>query len=47
MNSIKMTARIVGFLYFMYFATSIIANMFGSFILVDDLVKVNNIMANE
>ena len=47
MNSINKTARIAGFHYFMYFATSIIANMFGRFIFVDAPVTVNHIMAHE
>ena len=47
MNSINKTARIAGFLYFMYFATSIIANMFGRFVFVDAPVTVNHIMAHE
>ena len=47
MNSINKTARMAGFLYFMYFATSIIANMFGRFIFVDAPVTVNHIMAHE
>jgi hypothetical protein len=36
-----------GLLYFMYFVTSIIANMFGRFVFVDAPVTVNNIMAHE
>lgn len=47
MNSINKTARIAGFHYFMYFATSIIANMFGRFIFVDAPVTVNHIIAHE
>jgi hypothetical protein len=47
MNSIKKTARIAGFLYFMYFVTSIIAEQFGRFVFVDAPVTVNNIMAHE
>ena len=47
MNSIKKTARMAGFHYFMYFATSIIANMFGRFIFVDAPVTVNHIIAHE
>ena len=47
MNSIKKTARIAGFHYFMYFVTTIIANMFGRFVFVDAPVTVNNIMAHE
>jgi hypothetical protein len=47
MNTNKKTARIAGFLYFMYFVTSIIANLFGRFDLVDAPATVNNIMAHE
>jgi hypothetical protein len=47
MNSIKKTARMAGFHYFMYFATSIIANMFGRFVFVNAPVTVNNILAHE
>jgi hypothetical protein len=47
MNSIKKTARLAGFLYFMYIATSIIANLFGRFVFVDAPVTVNHIMAHE
>jgi len=47
MNSIKKTARMAGFHYFMYFVTSIIANLFGRFVFVDAPVTVNNIMAHE
>jgi len=47
MNSIKKTARMAGFHYFMYFVTSIIANMFGRFVFVDALVTVDHIMAHE
>jgi len=36
-----------GFHYFMYFVTSIIANMFGRFVFVDAPVTVNHIMAHE
>ena len=36
-----------GFHYFMYFITSVIANMFGRFIFVDTPVTVNHIMAHE
>jgi hypothetical protein len=46
MNTNKKTARIAGFLYFMYFVTSIIANLFGRFDLVDAPATVNNIMAH-
>ena len=47
MNSINKTARMAGFHYFMYFVTSIIANLFGHFIFVDAPVTVNHIMAHE
>ena len=43
MNTNKKTARIAGFLYFMYFVTSIIANMFGRFVFVDAPATVNHI----
>jgi hypothetical protein len=47
MNSINKTARIAGFLYFMYIVTSFIANIFGRFVFVDAPVTVNHIMAYE
>jgi len=47
MNSINKNARMAGFHYFMYFVTSIIANLFGRFVFVDAPVTVNNIMAHE
>jgi hypothetical protein len=47
MNSINKTARMAGFHYFMYFVTSVIANMFGRFIFVDAPVTVNQVMAHE
>ena len=47
MNSINKTARIAGFLYFMYIVTSVIANMFGRFVFVDAPVTVNHITAHE
>ena len=47
MNSIQKTARIAGFLYFMYIVTSVIANMFGRFVFVDAQVTVNHITAHE
>jgi len=40
MNANKKTARMAGFHYFMYFLTSIIANMFGRFVFVDSPVTV-------
>src|SRR4030066_315126 len=45
MNSIKKTARLAGFLYFMYIVISIIGNEFGRFVSVDAPVTVNHIMA--
>jgi hypothetical protein len=47
MNTNKKTARMAGFHYFMYFLTSIIANMFGRFIFVDAQVTVNHIIAHQ
>jgi hypothetical protein len=47
MNSIKKTARMAGFLYFMYIVTSIIANEFGRFVSVDAPATVNHIIAHE
>jgi hypothetical protein len=47
MNSIKKTARMAGLLYFIYFATSVIANMFGRFVFVDATTTLKNIMAHE
>jgi len=47
MNSINKTARIAGFLYFMYIVTSIIGNEFGRFVSVDAPATVNHIMAYE
>ena len=47
MNSINKTARMAGFLYFLYIATSIIAEQFGRFVFVDALETVNHIMAHE
>jgi len=47
MNSINRTARIAGFLYFMYIVTSFIANWFGRFVSVDASVTVNHITAHE
>src|SRR4030042_4706243 len=47
MNSINKTARIAGFLYFMYIVTSIIGNEFGRFVSVDAPATVNHIMAHE
>jgi len=47
MNTVNKTARIAGFLYFMYIVTSFIANMFGRFVSVDAPVTVNHILAHE
>ena len=43
----RKTARLAGFLYFMYFVTSIIANYFGHFVFVDAPATLNNIIAHE
>ena len=45
MNSINKTARIAGFLYFLYIAASIIADLFGRFVFADAQVTVNHITA--
>src|SRR3989304_5688635 len=47
MNSIKKTARLAGFLYFMYIVTSFIGNEFGRFVSVDAPITVNHITAHE
>ena len=47
MNSINKTARMAGLLYFLFIATSIIAEQFGRFVFVDALETVNHIMAHE
>ena len=44
MNSINKTARIAGFLYFIYIVTSFIANWFGRFVSVDTSVTINQIL---
>jgi hypothetical protein len=46
MNSINKTARIAGFLYFMYIVTSFIANNFGRFVSVDASVTINQILTH-
>ncbi len=46
MNSINKTARIAGFLYFMYIVTSFIANWFGRFVYVDASVTINQILTH-
>ena len=43
MNSIKKTARLAGFLYFTYFITSVIANLFGNFVFADAPATLNTI----
>jgi hypothetical protein len=40
-------ARLAGFLYIMYFITSLIANYFGNFVFVDAPATLNTIIANE
>jgi hypothetical protein len=40
-------ARLAGFLYFMYFLTSVIANFFGNFVFVDAPATLNTIIAHE
>jgi hypothetical protein len=47
MNSIKKTARLAGFLYLMYFVTSIIANRFGRLVFVEAPVTLNSILIHE
>jgi hypothetical protein len=47
MNTNKKTARLAGFLYFMYFITSLIANFFGNFVFVDAPATLNTIIAHE
>ena len=46
-QSPRKTARIAGFLYFMYFITSLIANFFGNFVSVDAPATLNTIIAHE
>jgi hypothetical protein len=46
MNSINKTARIAGFLYFMYIVTSFIANWFGRFVYVDASVTINQVLTH-
>jgi hypothetical protein len=46
MSSINKTARIAGFLYFMYIVTSFIANWFGRFVYVDASVTINQILTH-
>ncbi len=45
MNTNKKTARIAGFLYFIYIASSIIGNEFGRFVSVDAPVTINNALS--
>jgi hypothetical protein len=40
-------AKLAGFLYFMYFITSLIANYFGNFVFVDAPATLNTIIAHE
>ena len=40
-------AKLAGFLYFMYFITSLIANFFGNFVFVDAPATLNTIIAHE
>ena len=47
MNTSKKTARIAGFLYFMYFITSVIATLFGNFVFVDAPATLNTMIAHE
>jgi hypothetical protein len=47
MDSNKKTARIAGFLYFIYIATSIAAELFGSIVNADALTMVNHITTHE
>jgi hypothetical protein len=46
-QSPRKTARIAGFLYFMYIVTSIIGNEFGRFVSVDAPATVNHIIVHE
>ena len=46
-GTINKTARIAGFLYFVYFVTSVIAEQFGRFVFVDAPATVSNIMAHD
>lgn len=47
MNSIKKTARIAGFFYLVYIVVSVIADLFGHFVLADASTTVNTIIAHE
>jgi hypothetical protein len=47
MNSINKTARLAGFLYLMYIATSIIADRFGRLVFVEAPVTLNRILIHE
>jgi hypothetical protein len=47
MTPIKKTARLAGFLYLMYFVTSIIADRFGRLVFVEASVTMNNILIHE
>jgi len=43
MNTIRKTARIAGFLYFMHIAASFISNLFGPLVFVDALAETNSV----
>ena len=47
MNTSKKAARIAGFLYFIYFITSVIATFFGNFVFVDAPATLNTMIAHE
>jgi hypothetical protein len=47
MNPNKKAARIAGFLYFIYFITSVIATLFGNFVFVDAPATLNTMIAHE
>ena len=47
MNTSKKAARIAGFLYFIYFITSVIATLFGNFVFVDAPATLNTMIAHE
>jgi len=47
MNPSKKAARIAGFLYFIYFITSVIATLFGNFVFVDAPATLSTMIAHE
>ena len=47
MNTSKKAARIAGFLYFIYFITSVIATLFGNFVFVDAPATLSTMIAHE